>query len=88
LVFGSNYEGQMLRQLYQKMPILNFSRDLLQRAPERMGVLELDDVYWSDWERPSRILDSLNILGKEPTFPTEMVTTRSTLSTLSSIEVN
>jgi len=85
---GSNHEGQMLRQMYQKMPILNFSRELLQRAPERMGVLELDDVHWSDWERPDRILDSLNVLGKEPVFPAEMATTRSALTSLSSIEVN
>ncbi len=86
---GSTHEGTMLRQLYQKMPILNFSQELLQRASERLGVLELEDVLWSDWEGPDRILDSLNVLGKEPMFPSDIVaTTRSSFSSLSSIEVN
>ncbi|MEJ2231371.1 MAG: sugar phosphate nucleotidyltransferase [Nitrospirales bacterium] len=85
---GSNHEGVMLRQLYQKMPVLNFLPELLQRVPERMGIIEVEDVLWSDWERPDRILGSLNVLGKEPAFPTEMVTTPSSTSSLSSIEVN
>lgn len=85
---GSSHEGQMLRQLYQKMPVLNFSAELLQRVPERLGMIEVEDVLWSDWETPDRIFDSLNVLGKEPMFPSEMVTTRSSLSSLSSIEVN
>lgn len=85
---GSSHEGQMLRQLYQKMPIINFSRELLQRIPERIGMIEVEEVLWSDWERPERILDSLDVLGKESTFSPEIVTTCSSLSSLSSIEVN
>jgi mannose-1-phosphate guanylyltransferase len=85
---GSTHEGRMLRQLYQKMPALDFSRELLQRVPERMGMIALEDVLWSDWERPDRILDTLNILGKDPAFPQDTVTTsRSSLPSLSSIEV-
>jgi len=85
---GSSHEGQMLRQLYQKMPILNFSSELFQRIPEHMGMIEVEDVIWSDWERPDRILDTQNVLGKEPAFPREIVTTsRSSLPVLSSIEV-
>ena len=85
---GSSHEGQMLRQLYQKMPILHFSHELLQRIPERIGMIEVEGVLWSDWERPERILDSLDVLGKESTFSSETVTTRSSLSSLSSMEVN
>ena len=85
---GSSHEGQMLRQLYQKMPILDFSHELLQRIPERIGMIEVEDVLWSDWERPERILDSLDVLGKESTFSTEIVTTPSSIPSLSSIEVN
>ena len=85
---GSTHEGRMLRQLYQKMPVLDFSRELLQRAPDRLGMMALEDVLWSDWERPDRILETLNVLGKDPAFPREIVTTSSpALPSLSSIEV-
>lgn len=85
---GSTHEGRVLHQLYQKMPALDFSRELLQRVPERMGMIALEDVLWSDWERPDHILDTLNILGKDPVFPQDIVTTASSsLPSLSSIEV-
>ncbi|MBA3965023.1 MAG: hypothetical protein H0X47_04500 [Nitrospirales bacterium] len=71
---GSMHEGRMLRQLYQKIPMLNFSPELLQRVPERLGMLEVEDVLWSDWERPDRIRDTLNVLGTEPAFPPELGT--------------
>ncbi|MEO8325107.1 MAG: sugar phosphate nucleotidyltransferase [Nitrospirota bacterium] len=68
---GSTQEGRMLHQLYQNMPTLNFSSELLQRVPERLGVIELEDVLWSDWARPDHIIRTLNVLGKEPAIPTE-----------------
>lgn len=71
---GSTHEGRMLRQLYQKMPILDLSSELLQRVPERLGMIELEDVLWSDWEGSDRIRDTLKVLGKEPAFAPELVT--------------
>ncbi|MEO8325674.1 MAG: hypothetical protein ABI618_07475, partial [Nitrospirota bacterium] len=72
---GSIHEGRMLRQLYQKMPILDFSSELLHRVPERLGIMEFEDVLWSDWEGSDRIRNTLKVLGKEPAFPSELVTT-------------
>lgn len=71
---GSTHEGRMLRQLYQKMPRLDVSSELLQRVPERLGMIELEDVLWSDWEGSDRIRDTLNVLGKEPAFPSDFAT--------------
>ncbi|WNM60043.1 sugar phosphate nucleotidyltransferase [Candidatus Nitrospira allomarina] len=71
---GSTHEGRMLRQLYQKMPILDVSTEFLQRVPERLGMIELEDVLWSDWEGSDRIRHTLNVIGKEPAFPSELVT--------------
>ena len=71
---GSTHEGRMLRQLYQKMPRLEVSSELLQRVPERLGMIELEDVLWSDWEVSDRIRDTLNVLGKEPAFPSDLAT--------------
>lgn len=85
---GSTHEGRMLRQLYQKMPILDVSSELLQRIPERLGMIELEDVLWSDWEGSDRICDMLNVLGKEPAFPSELVTmTCSSTYPFSSLEM-
>jgi mannose-1-phosphate guanylyltransferase len=72
---GTVHEKPTLQQLYQKMPHWNFSSDLLQHIPERLGVIELEEVLWSDWGRPERIKETLEVLGKKPTFPSEILAT-------------
>jgi hypothetical protein len=72
---GTVHESQTLHQLYRHMPDMNFSSDLLQHVPERLGVIELEEVLWSDWGRPERIKETLEILGKKPAFPSEILTT-------------
>ncbi|GJL64100.1 MAG: hypothetical protein NPIRA04_27540 [Nitrospirales bacterium] len=68
-VIGTSREGPILDAIYQDMPCRNFSSDLLQRVPERVGVMELQDMLWSDWGQPERIAGTLQLLGKEPAFP-------------------
>ena len=70
---GTNREGSVLRQIYQQMPAANFSSELLQHASSHIGVLELEEVLWSDWGRPDRIQKTLESLGKEPAFPSSVV---------------
>jgi len=83
---GTVHEQSTLHQLYQKMPHLNFSSDLLQKIPEHLGAIELEEVLWSDWGRPERIKETLEALGKKPAFPSEILTnTKSSLT--SSLEV-
>lgn len=77
---GSPQEGFTLDAIYQDMPVRNFSSDLLQKFPERMGVIELQGVLWSDWGRPSRILETLQTIGKEPAFPKECLVAFRTVS--------
>lgn len=85
---GSTQESRMLCRLYEEMPILDFSHTLLRHIPERIGVMEVEEVLWSDWERPDRILDTLNVLGKEPGFPPGVgIPTRSGSSSPSAIGV-
>ena len=64
----------MLHQLYRYMPHMNFSSDVLQKVPERLGVIELEEVLWSDWGRPERIRVTLEVLGKKSAFPCEILT--------------
>lgn len=68
---GTSAEGPTLDSIYQAMPIRNFSSDLLQQVPNRLGVMELTDVLWSDWGRPERIAETLQELAKTPAFPLE-----------------
>ncbi len=74
---GTARESQILQAIYQGMPSRNFSSDLLQRIPERVGVIELEGVLWSDWGRPERIVETLGVLGKNPAFSTEHLGDRS-----------
>ncbi|MCA9470842.1 MAG: NTP transferase domain-containing protein [Nitrospirales bacterium] len=70
-VIGTPSEGPFLDAIYRAMPSHNFSTGLLQQVPESVGVMELQDVLWSDWERPERISSTLELLGKKPTFPVQ-----------------
>jgi hypothetical protein len=53
------------------MPAHNFLADLLTHVTDRVAVMELRDIFWSDWGRPERIACSLEALGKQPAFPME-----------------
>jgi mannose-1-phosphate guanylyltransferase len=61
-------EQVALRHIYDSLDEADLSRDLLQRVPERLLLLPLEDVEWSDWGRPSRIDESLTRHGKAPIF--------------------
>jgi mannose-1-phosphate guanylyltransferase len=57
-------ELRVLDAIYETMPRRNFSSHLLQCAPERLAVMEMKDVLWSDWGNPERIADSLDRIGE------------------------
>ncbi len=65
---GTGLESKVLNEIYACMPALNFSSELLQRAPEHVGVVKLDGVLWSDWGRPERIVSSLRKIDRMPAF--------------------
>ena len=64
-------EMMALNAIYESMPRRNFSSHLLQCVPERLTVMEIRDVHWSDWGSPKRILSSLETIGKRPTALTD-----------------
>ena len=69
---GTPAEGTTLQAIYRNMPSRNFSRQMLQPLTDQLGVIELDGVLWSDWGRPERIVETLQLLGKTPAFPMEV----------------
>jgi mannose-1-phosphate guanylyltransferase len=56
----------VLDAIYDAMPRRNFSLHLLQCASERLAVMEMRDVLWSDWGNTERILSGLEKFGKRP----------------------
>jgi len=65
---GTPEEGQMLESIYHGMPTKTLSSHFLQQVPDRLGVIELRGVNWSDWGQPERIVKTLRELGKVPAF--------------------
>jgi mannose-1-phosphate guanylyltransferase len=54
-LIGTEDENDAIEHIYRAYLPVSFSRDMLERAPERLAALELDGVEWSDWGRPERI---------------------------------
>jgi mannose-1-phosphate guanylyltransferase len=59
-------ELRVLDAIYETIPHRNFSSHLLQYAPERLAVMGMSDVVWSDWGNPDRILSGLEKFGGRP----------------------
>lgn len=70
---GTTKEGAMLDAIYQIMPKQNFSTDVLQHVADRIAVIKVSQVLWSDWGHPNRVLATLRHIGKRPMFPPELV---------------
>jgi mannose-1-phosphate guanylyltransferase len=64
---GAGNEQSVLEEVYRDLPSRDFSYDVLQRARRELSVLELSGVWWSDWGRPNRILETIGALEKKPT---------------------
>jgi mannose-1-phosphate guanylyltransferase len=52
---GTEDEEDAIEYIYRAYLPVSFSRDMLERAPERLAAMELEGVEWSDWGRPERI---------------------------------
>jgi mannose-1-phosphate guanylyltransferase len=57
---------RVIEAIYEALPHRNFSSHLLKCVPERLAVMEMKDVLWSDWGNPERILSGLEKFGKRP----------------------
>ena len=52
---GTPDEDDAIEYIYRAYCPVSFSRDILERAPQRLAAMALDGVEWSDWGRPERI---------------------------------
>jgi mannose-1-phosphate guanylyltransferase len=60
---GTPEEAAVLQQIYDVMPERDFSQHILERAARHLALMNLDGVYWSDWGREQRVMESLDRLG-------------------------
>lgn len=79
---GTFQETMVLQAIYADMPRRNFSSDLLERVPDRVAVMELNGVLWSDWGKPERIAETIRHIGRRPAFPPDCLEEGSTPVTM------
>ena len=72
---GTPQEREVLDEVYETMPRVNFSSELLERASDRIAMQSLDDVLWNDWGHPLRIVESLLAIGRQPAFSLRLLDT-------------
>jgi mannose-1-phosphate guanylyltransferase/mannose-6-phosphate isomerase len=56
--FDSAGEPAALDRLYEKVPVFDFSRDVLAKSPEMLSVLTVAGVEWEDLGDPTRVLET------------------------------
>jgi mannose-1-phosphate guanylyltransferase len=59
-IVSSKNSSTRLAQLYEELPTLDFSRDILQRSPELLRVVTVPACGWSDLGTPSRVVETVN----------------------------
>jgi mannose-1-phosphate guanylyltransferase len=66
-------ELEVLDSVYRDMVRRNFSSHLLERARGRVALMTLENVLWSDWGRPERVIHTLERIGKMPAWRAEVL---------------
>lgn len=56
----SSMRSARLAQLYEQVPTLDFSRDILQRSPEMLRVMTVPACGWTDLGTPKRVLQTVS----------------------------
>jgi hypothetical protein len=69
-LIGSADEEDAIEYIYRAYLPVSFSRDMLERVPERLCAMELEGVEWSDWGKPERIETVLALRRSRALVPT------------------
>lgn len=59
---GTTRESDVTEEVFKTIRPVNFSRTILEKIPERLCVLQMNNVYWSDWGDESRIRTDIDFL--------------------------
>jgi mannose-1-phosphate guanylyltransferase len=73
-------EAEMMQSVYEKLPIADFSKEVLSVSAEMLAVARLGDVGWSDLGDPRRLITTLLKRGIENPWVTSGSCNRSGLA--------
>ncbi len=65
-LFATRAEAGAVTELYQSLEEINFSHQVLAQRPERLAVLKVSGLRWSDLGEPKRVMASLDVAGIRP----------------------
>jgi hypothetical protein len=65
-LFGTDEEPGRIKKLYALQRETNFSDRVLALIPERLAVLKVSGIKWSDLGAPKRVLASIETAGARP----------------------
>jgi mannose-1-phosphate guanylyltransferase len=63
---GTIQEHRVVDSEYRNMERATLSRGILEKSTSRMSVVEIEDVFWSDWGSEERVLSTLEKIGRRP----------------------
>jgi mannose-1-phosphate guanylyltransferase len=66
---GTRDETDAIEYIYRAILPVSLSRDVFERAPERLVAQQLEGVDWSDWGRPERIESVLAVRRSRALVP-------------------
>jgi mannose-1-phosphate guanylyltransferase len=72
-IFGTRKEASKVDRLYQDLAESNFSHQVLALCPERLAVLKVTGIKWSDLGEPRRVLACLSVAGLQPHWATTAI---------------
>jgi mannose-1-phosphate guanylyltransferase len=62
-LFGTQQEAAVIRSIYSGIGETNYSSEVLEKSAEKLLVMRVGDVGWSDWGEPQRVVGTLTNLG-------------------------
>lgn len=70
---GTVHELTTIEREYRTMESATLSRGIFERCADQISVLEVKNVFWSDWGSSHRVLQTLQKIGKAPFRSTQEV---------------
>ena len=68
---GTHAEDTVLARAYATLPTIGFSEGVVARVPDRLSVMRVKDVGWSDLGNPKRAVESARRRGHAPAWLAE-----------------
>lgn len=70
---GTSYERAVLEKTFQNLKLWETSLVAPLPLAQKLAIIELEHVRWSQWEEPEHILEDIAEIGKYPAYPIEYV---------------